>query len=33
VLSRAVSRIGVGVAFRKDARGMPTLYVTQLFAR
>ncbi|HEY0712541.1 MAG TPA: CAP domain-containing protein [Polyangia bacterium] len=33
VLSRGVSRVGIGVAIRKDARGTPTLYVTQLFAR
>jgi uncharacterized protein YkwD len=33
VLSRAVSRVGVGIAFRKDAQGSTTLYVTQLFAR
>jgi hypothetical protein len=33
VLARGVNRVGIGVAIRKDARGTPTLYVTQLFAR
>lgn len=31
VLDRSITRLGAGVAFRRDA-GVPTVYVTQLFA-
>jgi uncharacterized protein YkwD len=32
VLHPRVSRLGAGVAFRRDGHGVPTMYVTQLFA-
>jgi uncharacterized protein YkwD len=33
VLSRQVTRLGAGVTIRKEAGGIPSLYVTQLYAR
>jgi uncharacterized protein YkwD len=33
VLDRRVTRLGAGVALRRESGGVPTLYVTQLFAR
>jgi uncharacterized protein YkwD len=33
VLSRKVTRLGAGVTFRKESGGVPSLYVTQLYAR
>jgi uncharacterized protein YkwD len=33
VLSRQVTRLGTGVTIRKEAGGVPSLYVTQLYAR
>ena len=33
VLSRQVTRLGTGVTIRKESGGVPSLYVTQLYAR
>jgi uncharacterized protein YkwD len=33
ILARPATRIGVGVTFRQESGSVPTLYVTQLFAR
>jgi uncharacterized protein YkwD len=33
VLDRRVTRLGAGVALRRESGGVPSVYVTQLFAR
>jgi uncharacterized protein YkwD len=33
ILARPATRIGVGVTFRQENGSVPTLYITQLFAR